>query len=61
MELSKQGLFGTPNSWQDIEDFIMRMPKESRAEATVACGLTWNLAVSASQVINKEKKNDART
>ena len=58
MELSKQGLFATPKSFQDIEDFIMRMPRESRAEATIVAGLTWNLAVSASQAV--EKLNDTK-
>lgn len=55
MELSKQGLFATPNNWQEIEDFIMRMDPKSRAEAVIVAGLTWNLAVEIAKEMEKVK------
>ena len=54
MELSKQGLFATPNNWQEIEDF-MRMDPKSRAEAVIVAGLTWNLAVEIAKEMEKVK------
>lgn len=57
MELSKQRLFATPANWQEIEDFIMHMHPSARAEATIVAGLTWNLAVSIAQELNRTKKN----
>lgn len=44
MELKPLGLFNTPDSWQVIEDWIMRHAPEDRIHLWTAAGMAWNLA-----------------
>ena len=45
---SKSGLFHTPDSWDDLMDWIERHPPKDRPALITAAGMAWNLALEAS-------------
>lgn len=58
------GLFRTPESWKEIEDWIERHPAEERIHLMTAAAMAWNLAAAVSQshlTEIKEKMEDLAT
>ena len=45
---SKSGLFHTPDSWNDLMDWIELHPATDRPALITAAGMAWNLALEAS-------------
>ena len=58
MKIGKMGLFATPESVKEIEDWIELHPKEERMAMYTVMGMTWNFLSEAVEVESKfgEKK-----
>jgi hypothetical protein len=53
LHIGKVKLFKTPESLKEIYDHIDKMPEESRAEATMVMGFTWNFLAEIIEAHNK--------
>jgi hypothetical protein len=53
IRISKMGLFHTPQSVSEIEEWILKHPKENQAALWTAMGMTWNFLAEAAKVHNE--------
>lgn len=50
MNIGKMGLFYTPQSVKEIEDYIESLPSEDKAVAYTIMGMTWNFLAETVKV-----------
>ncbi len=53
--MKKQGMFHTPESWEDLLRWIQLHPKSDQVHILTAAMMSWNLAC---ETVKKEKSND---
>ena len=50
MKIRPIGLFATPESWNQLEDWIAAHAPSERAHLWTAAGMAWNLAAQLTQL-----------
>jgi len=55
--MKKQNAFATPESWEDLLEWVLRHNAEDRPHLMVAVMMTWNYACHVSQS-EKGESND---
>ena len=56
--MHKHGLFATPESWEDLENWILRHSKDQRVSLYTAAHMARNYTIDEYESQQKEEDND---
>jgi hypothetical protein len=56
--IEKQNMFHSPESWEDLLQWILLHPKSDQVHILTGAMMAWNLACDTVQQSEKENQND---
>ena len=56
--MQKQNLFATPESWEDLLQWVLLHPKSDQVHILTGAMMAWNYACHIVQQSEKENQND---